>query len=93
MRRPDSELIGGPPFAQPKTWETTIKTHLEPLSGHAQWRKDWVKVSSELAQDRRAESASIRDVTLAQPAPGEWRHKYKVSGRKIGVIAGQNFAL
>ncbi len=27
--------------------------------GHARWRKDWVKVSSELAQGRRAWSASI----------------------------------
>ncbi len=40
---------------------------LEPLSGprvfgHAQWGKDWMKVSSELAQDRRAWSASVRDV-------------------------------
>ncbi len=38
---------------QLKTWAT-----IEPLSGpqvfgHARWRKDWVKVSSELAQDRR----------------------------------------
>ncbi len=46
---------------------TTIKANLEPLSGlrvfgYARWRKDWVKVSSELAQDRRAWSASIRDV-------------------------------
>ncbi len=41
---------------QLKTWATTIKADLEPLSGprvfgHARWRKDWVKVSSELAQD------------------------------------------
>ncbi len=43
---------------QLKTWATTIKAaDLEPISGprvfgHARWRKDWVKVSSELAQDR-----------------------------------------
>ncbi len=40
---------------------------LEPLSGprvfgHAQWRKDWVKVFSELAQDRRAWSTSVHVV-------------------------------
>ncbi len=50
---------------QLKTWAATIKADLEPLSGprvfgHARWRKDWVKVSSELAQDRRAWSASGR---------------------------------
>ncbi len=42
---------------QLKIWATTIKAHLEPLSGpralgHARWRKDWVKVSNELALDR-----------------------------------------
>ncbi len=56
-RHPDGELIkdrrtGG----QLKTWETRIKGDLEPLSGsqvfgYAQWRKDWVNASSELAQD------------------------------------------
>ncbi len=40
-----------------KTWTTTIKADLEPLSGprvfgHARWRMDWVKVTCELAQDR-----------------------------------------
>ncbi len=65
-RRPEGELIkdlllstsprtwriraGG----QLRTWTTTIKADLEPISGprvfgHARWRKDWVKVSSELA--------------------------------------------
>ncbi len=52
---------------QLKAWATTIKADLEPLSGprvfgHARWRKDWVKFSSELAQDRRAWGASVRDV-------------------------------
>ncbi len=52
---------------QLKTGASTIKADLEPLSelrvfGHAQWRKDCVNVSSELAQDRRAWSASARDV-------------------------------
>ncbi len=78
-RRPDGELItdlllSTPPRTwrrrtggQLKTWPTTIKADLEPLSGpllfgYAQWRKDWVKVSSELSQDRRARSASVRGV-------------------------------
>ncbi len=50
-------------------WATTIKADsLEPFSGpqifgfYARWRKDWVKVSSELTQGRRAWSASVRDV-------------------------------
>ncbi len=52
---------------QLKTRATTIKADLEPLFGprvfsHARWKEDWVKVSSELAQDRRAWSASARDV-------------------------------
>ncbi len=52
---------------QLKTWATTIKADPELLSGprvfgHARWRKEWVKVSSELAQDRRTWSASVRDV-------------------------------
>ncbi len=53
---------------QLKTWvTTTLKADLEPLSGPrvfgcGRWRKDWVKDSSELAQDRRAWGASIRDV-------------------------------
>ncbi len=50
---------------QLKTCATTIKADLQPLSGHARWRKHWVKMSSELAQDRRAWSASFRDVVNA----------------------------
>ncbi len=54
---------------QPKTWATTIKADLEPLSaprvfGYERRRKDWVKVSSELAQDRRAWGASVRAVVV-----------------------------
>ncbi len=68
-RRPDGELIKDlllptPPRmwstragGQVKTWATTIKADLEPISGprvfgHAGWRKDWVNVFSELVQDR-----------------------------------------
>ncbi len=55
---------------QLKTWATTTKADLEPTSaprvfGHTQWKKDWVKVSSKLAQDRRAWNASVRDVVSA----------------------------
>ncbi len=40
---------------------------LEPLSGsrvfgYARWRKDWVKASSELAQDRQAWIAAVRNL-------------------------------
>ncbi len=50
-------------FSTKETWATTIKADLEPISGprlfgYARRRKDWVGVSSELAQDRPAWSAS-----------------------------------
>ncbi len=60
-RRPDGELIKDLLLPTPprtwrrrtggrlKTWVTTIKADLEPLSGP---RKDWVKVASELTHDR-----------------------------------------
>ncbi len=72
-RRPEGELILPTPTRpwrrragdQLKTWATTIKADLEPLFGHARWRKGTVKVSSELAQDGRACSASVRDVVNA----------------------------
>ncbi len=85
MRHPDGELFRDLHWrkrtrGQLKTWSTTIKSDLEPLSeprvfDHARWRKDWVKVSNELAQDRRAWSASVRDVVNAigdtgSPRPG-----------------------
>ncbi len=41
--------------------------------GHARRRKDWVKVSSELAQDRRAWSASVSDVVYAIGDAGSTR--------------------
>ncbi len=50
----------------PKSADTTLGTliiysvNFNKLS--ARWRKDWVKASSELAQDRRAWSAFVRDV-------------------------------
>ncbi len=79
MLQDEGELIRGlllptPPRTWPrraggqlKTWATTVKADLEPrVFGHARWRKVWMKVSCELAvQDRRAWSASVRDVVNA----------------------------
>ncbi len=77
-RRPEGELIKDLLLlTPPRTWHRrtggqlkTIKADLEPISGprvfgQARWRKDWVKMSSVLAQDRRAWSASVRDVVNA----------------------------
>ncbi len=64
---------------QLETWATTMKADLEPISGprvfgHARWRKDWVKgLPSELAQDRRVWSASVRDVVNAIGDAGSTR--------------------
>ncbi len=63
---------------QLKTWATTIKANLESISGsrvfgHARWRKDWVKESSELAQDRRVWSSSVRGVVNAVGVAGSTR--------------------
>ncbi len=49
---------------------------------YAQWREDWVKVPSELAQDRRAWSSSVRDVAnsvgyAGSTRPGECRYEHK----------------
>ncbi len=50
--------------------------------GYARWRKDWVKVSGELAHERQAWGASIQrgqlDVVMpAQPALGECQYNNK----------------
>ncbi len=63
---------------QLKTWATTIKAELGPISGprvfgHARWRKDRVKLSSGLEQDRRDWSASVRDVVNAIGDAGSTR--------------------
>ncbi len=63
---------------QLKTWITTIRADQEPISGprvfgHARWRKDWVIMPSELAQDRRAWSASVRVVVNAIGDAGSTR--------------------
>ncbi len=63
---------------QLKTWATTIRADLEPISGprvfgHARWRQEWLKVSSELAHDCRAWSAFVRDVVNAIGDAGSTR--------------------
>ncbi len=47
-----------------RTYFYSIKAYLEPFSGpqvfgYARWRKDTVKVSSDLAQEHRVWSASV----------------------------------
>ncbi len=63
---------------QRKMWATTIKAELYPLLSHARWRKDWVKVFSELTQYRPevplSEAWSTQLVMRAQSAPGECIH-------------------
>ncbi len=76
---------------QLKTWATTIKAGLEPISGprvfgNAQWRKDWVKVSSKLAQDRRAWSASVRDVVNAIGDAGSTRPGWMPTQVQVQVL-------
>ncbi len=60
------------------TLATAIKADLHPISGprvfgHARRRKGWVKVSSEFVHDRRAWSASVRDVFNAIGDAGSTR--------------------
>ncbi len=55
---------------------------LMPLQVACLWL-DWVKAASELTQDQRAWSASVRNVVnslgdVGSTRPGECRHKYKV---------------
>ncbi len=59
--------LGGRDGGQLQILATTITADLKPLSvprvfGHARWRKDLVIDSGEIAQDRRAWRASVRDV-------------------------------
>ncbi len=63
---------------QLKTWATTAQADLEPIYGprvfgHARWRNDWVKVSSELAKDHRVWNAPVRDVVNAIGDAGSTR--------------------
>ncbi len=72
-----------------KTSATTVKADLKLLSGlqvlgYARWRKGWVKVSSELGQDRRSCNAHFRGVVssiddASSTRRGECRRKDKYS--------------
>ena len=55
---------------QVKTWVSTVKTDLEKLRldkvyGLRRWKTNWVDICSELASDRRAWRAIVRDVLEA----------------------------
>ncbi len=61
-----------------KAWATIIKTELEPSvdcesSAAHNGKKDFLNVCSGLAQDRRAWSASVRDVVKAIGDAGSTR--------------------
>ncbi len=43
----------------------------------AGWKKDWVKISSEFAQNRRVWSASVRDVAISISDAGLTRQEEK----------------
>ncbi len=70
---------------QLKTWSRQTwnpSPDHESSASHARWRKDWGKVSSELAPDIEPgvppyETWSRELVMPAQPTPGECRSKYK----------------
>ncbi len=57
---PTARRIGG----QMKTWASTIKTYLfgSRFFCYARWRNGWLKVSNELALDRRSWDAATRDL-------------------------------
>ena len=57
-------------YGQYKTWIRTIKKDIEKLglsavSGIRRWNKEWLNICSELASDRKAWRASIRDILAA----------------------------
>lgn len=63
---------------QVKTWATTMKEDLAYLSGPQMvclrwWNQDWLRLSVDLAQDRRAWVAMIRDVVRAKEEAGSTR--------------------
>ncbi len=72
--------------------EITTQTYLDPHSGsrifgYARWRKDWVEVSSALAQDRRAWGASIRAVVNSI---AECRNKYLYGSESLWLGPGRS---
>ncbi len=63
------EQYDNPPFS----WATTLKEDLvrliEPgLVGIRRWNKEWASLAMDLAQDRRAWSAAVRDALNAMDA-------------------------
>ncbi len=58
---------------QLKTWATTLTEDLVQLIGPAivvirRWNKEWASLAMDLAQDRRAWSAAVRDTVNAMDA-------------------------
>ncbi len=58
---------------QLKTWATTLKEDLMRLIGPAvvgirRWNKEWASLAMDMAQDRRAWSAAVRDAVNAMDA-------------------------
>lgn len=58
-----------------KTWASTIKDDLALLSGPQvvglrRWNREWLAISCDLAQDRRALAAMVRDAVLAREEAG-----------------------
>ena len=55
------------PGGQLKTWIATVKADVELLGlrsvyGHRRWEKQWIRLCEDLASDRRAWAAAIRDI-------------------------------
>ncbi len=72
---------------QLKTWATTIKADLEPISrpqifGHTRWRKDWVKMSSERLRPRRGQCCwrcRLNPPRLSADASTSKIYEYKIN--------------
>ncbi len=83
--RPDVELSRDILGGRLGTWAIKLQEDLEPLSrprifGYALWRKEWVKVSSELVQDCRFWGPSYWGNLIDNAGftrPGECRNKQK----------------
>ena len=63
---------------QLKTWAVTLKEDLSGLSGPEvvglrRWNRDWLSISIDLSQDRRAWAAMVRDVVKAREEAGSTR--------------------
>lgn len=91
-RRPPGELVRDCLLPRPlpgwrkraggqlKTWATTLKEDLEPISGPnvvglRRWKRDWAEIGVELAQDRRSWAAAERDASNVLGDAGSTRPK------------------